>query len=266
MKGTLSLDMVLTCIMVFLLAGISGCVHNTEAPSEAVTFAAASPAFAYETNTPTSKPEGDSVSFHGFGGPLGGVLIDRVEEDEAEIIVSWWECESDGFVLHRWESVRKTQTGYEKPVVVTASPDERRQVFAAWQDRWIKAQLTDMDGKIYEVSNVFLTFNPPQGLFWLYHGSGPERETRLHIMSDGTEKMIDLRLISELAAADGELKLTLYDGSKLAGVYIPFTYEGLTFTTSVYGVQYGSDGRINEVDIPFENVRSIRFQNWRDSE
>jgi hypothetical protein len=228
--------------MVFLIAGISGCGRESE----------------------PLTPVGDWIEWSAGESRTDGILIDTVHEDDEWFGLSWWECNSDGYVWKRNAGISKTTPSPRTPRAVIASPVERQKMIAHWQELGYAARITDVKGKTSEVSNVFLAYNPPPGYRWQY--GGQTRETSIRIMVDGTEQTIDFKSISELALEDGEVKLPLHEGGMLSGVHVPYTYNNLTFSARLFGFQYDSDGRFSEFDIPLESVSYIVFLTWPDSE
>jgi hypothetical protein len=210
----------------------------------------------YLAPTPTSTPIGDSFILSDFI-PQYGVLIDSWEDKDGVISLSFWIMDTSGYVSLRGITSDYTVPGRERPVVVIASNADRQTMFTIWKKSGFTARVTDINGKSIEVSNVFLINDPPSGYHWSNYGIAAS--TSIRIVVDGEKRDIEFGEISDLVAASGELILTLHNGSKLTGVYTPDTVDSKPFQLSLYGVQYGSDGIITSVSMPFEEVTEILF-------
>jgi hypothetical protein len=251
LNRTISADIIRICLLAFLIAGISGCVSETEVPPTPGIII-----FAEQASTPPSEPVGDSINIPGVLQPQYGVLIDTYKEDGEWISIEYWNIYSDGFVMGNGRSYNSSfTTGEATPSIVTASLEERQRTITEWQKRGYTAQITDLEGATTEVSNVFMVYDPPLP----YYYQGINRQTYLPIMVDDREEKIYFSSISGFIVAGGNVKFTLHDGDELSGVYVPFTVDSKPFIARVYGVQYGSDGHISLFSLPFESLRSIVF-------
>jgi hypothetical protein len=127
------------------------------------------------------------------------------------------------------------------------------------------ARITDFEERSSEVSNVFLAYHVPDG--YRYVPGSPEKleETLLNLMVDGKVKKVDFGIISSLTVVFPDVQVTLRDGGKLSGRYITPEYQNHPWRVNIYGVQYGPNGRIQEFERPFAEVKSIVFLTLRDA-
>jgi hypothetical protein len=250
MKRTISVNIILICLLAFLIDGLSGCGPETEVtPTPGIII------FAEQASTPPSEPVGDSINIPGVLQPQYGVFIDSYKEDGEWISIEYWNIYSDGFVMSNAISYNSAFTaGEATPSIVTASLDVRQRTITEWQKRGYTAQITDLDGVTTEVSNLFMVYDPP---FPNFYYSAINRQTYLTIMVNEREDKIYFSSISGLTVEDGNVKFTLNDGDELSGVFFPPTINSKPFIARVYGVQYGLDGHISLFSLPFESLRSI---------
>jgi len=246
MKGSLPKGFALTFLLAFLMAGFSGCVGESDSPAKTA---------GRQASAIPGKSAGDSFKTPGSR-LIEGVLIQETKEDETSISVTWWEIDKNGYVWSQWMSSRKEQGG-EAPLIVQVSPVERQRIIADWRAKGHAARVTGLDGNVSELSNVFLRYDPPSGYQW----SVPAylAKTSIDIMVDGKKKTVDFGTISDLAYANGMVTLTLRSGGKLSGPYAPPTFNDKPYRPNLYGIQYGSDGSIRKVEIPFEKVNTVAF-------
>lgn len=245
MKNVRSDCIALPLILILLIAVISAC----SSPA-GVTPAA-----------PPADPAGDRFEIPGAVTPQNNVLIESVEEDENHIFIAWWTCESDGFMLRHSIDSSKTVPGRAMPTVVRASAAERQALITNWQQRGFSAQVTDLHGMTSEVSNVYLTFDPPAGYLYV-PTSARQRTTALKMLVDGVEREIDFGAISNFERETGQIKLKLHDGDVLVGSYVPpfYSYDrGLSFRPRLQGAQYSSGGTVSAFSTPLNDVQNIVF-------
>lgn len=245
MKRVRSDSIAVARILILLIAGISACSGPAAVPPSA----------------PAADPTGDRFEIPGAITPHDNVLIESVEEDENHIFITWWTCESGGFMQQHSIDASKTVPGRAMPTVVRVSAAERQALIANWQQKGNSAQVTDLEGMTSQVSNVYLTFDPPAG--YLYVPTSPrQRTTVLKMLVDGVEREIDFGAISNFERETGKIRLTLRDGDVLVGSYYPpyYSYDrGLVFRPRLQGVQYSPVGDPSAFSIPFKDVKNIVF-------
>jgi hypothetical protein len=247
-------------IFFFLLfTGIPACSPglNATTPKVAPTNVTAPIAAA-----PTSVPIGDSFDVGGFV-PQSGILIDTLEDTPEWIDITWFVCKGDGFVLRNHIGSSKTVSGRKAPVVVRASSTERQELIESWQEQGYMARITDKDGKVSEVSNLFIVHDPPLGYEWVPPGA-ISKNTSIQILIDGQVELVDFNKIQSLTIKDGDLIINLIDGSQLSGAFAPYTHttsDGVSvpFRARLYGIQAISEGQIKVFELPINEVRSIEF-------
>jgi hypothetical protein len=182
------------------------------------------------------------------------VIIDEHEKDADGFFITYWDMDSDGFVGPR-------SGAYSSDFamrVIKSSPQERSEIVAKWKRQGFSAQVVGSSGDTSTVSNVFITFDSPIGLSSYVYPFYYTR-TYLEIVSSRQKRKIYFAEIAQFSIRGNTISLVLRDGENLSGDYAPPIYNKKPYQPKLYGVLYHENGRISNLELPFEKVKTVIF-------
>jgi hypothetical protein len=145
----------------------------------------------------------------------------QVEETDKRVIVEkfdlpthdllYWKIQPDGYI----ESVR---LGGRLPKVEFSTLDETKEVIAEWKKQGVSARITDDEGAIKEVSNLFLEFAAPYGYQFNQVVPDPRFKCLYLVDSANSQMQLPFSDIQRIRFEGDRLLVTLKSGEERSGV------------------------------------------------
>ena len=182
-----------------------------------------------------------------------GVII----KDEDERIVRYMRCLEEGIIASEFRTKEKGTR------VVRSTAQEREDLLAQWSLKGFRAEVTDVRGLTFFVSNVALTFGAPEGyLIHVLPGSRWKSDRQYIWLKTGEHSSkYDFQDIEELSVKGTEIHLALVTGRKLSA---PFAHESsgnVPLVPKIQGLKwFPGQKSFDQFLLGLDKVETIRFK------
>jgi hypothetical protein len=143
--------------------------------------------------------------------------------------------------------------------VVTASPDQRRQIVEVWKRFGFKATVRDLAGKATRVFDVYLDFYPPGGRGSLLEAVPPTTSFSV-LLDNGSADDVDISKIDRVQVQGNRLKMTLRNGEVEEGKFLMPTNQPVEVRFLGITDQYDpASQQVFDFSLPLAKVKEISF-------
>jgi hypothetical protein len=143
--------------------------------------------------------------------------------------------------------------------VVTASPDQRRQIVEVWKRFGFKATVTDLAGKATRVFDVYLDFYPPGGRGSLLESVPPTTSLTV-LMDNGNADEVDISKIARVQIQGDRLKMTLRNNQVEEGKFLMPTNQPVEARFLGITDQYDpASQQVFDFSLPLARIKEISF-------
>jgi hypothetical protein len=143
--------------------------------------------------------------------------------------------------------------------VVTATPDQRRQIVEVWKRFGFKATVTDLAGKTTHVFDVYLDFYPPGGRGSLLEAVPPTTSFSV-LLDNGSADEVDISKIDHVQIQGESLKMTLRNGKVEEGKFLMPTNQPVEVRFLGITDQYNpASQQVFDFSLPLAKIKEISF-------
>jgi hypothetical protein len=143
--------------------------------------------------------------------------------------------------------------------VVTASPDQRRQIVEVWKRFGFKATVTDSAGKATRVFDAYLDFYPPGGRGSLLEAVPPTTSFTV-LLDNGSADDVDISKIDRVQIQGDRLKMTLRNGQVEEGKFLMPTNQPVEVRFLGITDQYNpASQQVFDFSLPLARIKEISF-------
>ena len=143
--------------------------------------------------------------------------------------------------------------------VVTATPDQRRQIVEVWKRFGFKATVTDLAGKTTHVFDVYLDFYPPGGRGSLLEAVPPTTSFSV-LLDNGSADDVDISKIDHVQIEGERLKMTLRNGKVEEGKFLMPTNQPVEVRFLGITDQYNpASQQVFDFSLPLARIKEISF-------
>jgi hypothetical protein len=144
--------------------------------------------------------------------------------------------------------------------VVTASPDQRRQIVEVWKRFGFKATVTDLAGKAARVFDVYLDFYPPGGRGSLLEAVPPTTSFTV-LLDNGSADDVEFSKIDRVQIQGDRLKMTLRNGQVEEGKFLMPTNQPAEARFLGITDQYNpASQEVFDFSLPLARIKEISFE------
>ncbi|MGB9454478.1 MAG: hypothetical protein WCB12_00405 [Bryobacteraceae bacterium] len=143
--------------------------------------------------------------------------------------------------------------------VEKSSPDERRGILVGWMKAGYTADITDVSGAKFTVSNLALDFLAPPNVTVI--GLSASAFTSVRVKRGERENPIQFADIDTIQVQDGTIDVRLNAGGELIGTLVgPTTASGLALVPALRGIEDLGTPAIVDFEMPLSKMKTIAFK------